>query len=97
MSNLPLMPVGNTEASPHSMQCIISAIAQSTDVLVRVAMSQEANGHWFSDMVAGGILGYWLGAGILEKTRIEKKMASGLSVTVAPLYKGICLNVVKKL
>lgn len=54
--------------------------------------------HWLSDMVAGGILGYWLGSSILEnsnnKIREDKK---SINFCVTPIYNGGAIHLILRL
>jgi len=52
--------------------------------------------HWFSDMVAGGIFGYWLGAGIIDKSKENNKNYSKVSVMIYPINKGVGINISKR-
>ena len=49
--------------------------------------------QWFSDMVAGGILGYWLGSGVIERSKEHKN--KNTSITIYPMIDGLCFNVAK--
>ena len=61
---------------------------------------QLQNAHWLSDMVAGGILGYWLGIGIIEKTnnnlKNNNKKISNVSIRIYPLKDGISISLMKR-
>ncbi len=53
--------------------------------------------HWASDMIAGGILGYWLASGILENSKNRKlNVNQNLSVSVIPIKGGLGLYVSKE-
>ena len=50
--------------------------------------------HWFSDMVAGGIFGYWLASSILDSPN-QKETASSSSQTsifISPYNGGLSVN-----
>lgn len=65
-------------------------------IMASIFYFQNRNCHWLSDMVAGGILGYWIGTGIIEKSKENHKhKASKTSFMIYPFNNGICFNVSK--
>ena len=61
---------------------------------------QPGHVHWLSDIVAGGILGYWLGSSIVDnndyvknkKANEETEKQSNTQLFIAPIQGGIALN-----
>jgi len=52
--------------------------------------------HWFSDMVAGGILGYWLASGVLENSVIHnRKKSTNISLMIFPMNGNFSVHVAK--
>jgi len=61
---------------------------------------QPAHDHWLSDIVAGGIFGYWLGSSIVDnndyvknkRAKGETEKQSNTQLFIAPINGGIALN-----
>jgi membrane-associated phospholipid phosphatase len=61
---------------------------------------QPGHVHWLSDIVAGGIFGYWLGSSIVDnneyvtakKAKKKVEIESNTQLFIAPIRGGIALN-----
>ena len=49
--------------------------------------------HWLSDIVVGGLFGYWLASSILDTPEIEQeKRQNRTSIILSPYNSGVILN-----